>query len=88
MDSLRAYWDPERDDNLAARAAFLDRRAAVRPGDPQALCEGMIAVLRDSALARRYGAAARARLAANYDSARLIPRHAALAAMVANVPRT
>jgi tetratricopeptide (TPR) repeat protein len=39
VDALRAYWNPRRDDNLAARAAFLDRRAAIRPNDPEALVD-------------------------------------------------
>jgi O-antigen ligase/tetratricopeptide (TPR) repeat protein len=43
VDALRAYWSPVRDDALAARAAFLDRRAAVRPDDPQALYDAAAA---------------------------------------------
>ena len=43
VDALRAYWSPRRDDNLAARAAFLDRRAVVRPDDPQALFDAAAA---------------------------------------------
>jgi glycosyltransferase involved in cell wall biosynthesis len=55
----------------------------VPPGDTVALCEGMIALLRDPALGRKYAGAARERVLANYDSAHLLPRHAALAALAA-----
>ncbi len=43
VDALRAYWDPRRDDGPQARAAFLDRRAAVRPSDPQVLIDAAAA---------------------------------------------
>lgn len=43
VDALRAFWNPRRDDNLAARAEFLDRRAAIRSDDPQALTDAAAA---------------------------------------------
>jgi O-antigen ligase/tetratricopeptide (TPR) repeat protein len=69
VDALRAYWDPERDDNLAARAAFLDRRAAVRPGDPQALTDAAAAHIDLAVLATWTPGAGLAGGAAGYSAA-------------------
>lgn len=53
------------------------------PGDTVALSEGMAKMLSTPEIGRELAARARARVAAEFDSARLLPRHAALAAMVA-----
>lgn len=53
------------------------------PGDTVALSEGMAKMLSSPELGRELAARARTRVAAEFDSARLLPRHAALAAMVA-----
>ena len=55
----------------------------IPPGDTVALCEGMARLLLSPAIGRDLAARARARVAAEFDSAHLLPRHAALAAEVA-----
>ncbi len=55
----------------------------VPAGDSNALATAMARVLADDNLARSLATNARARVAANYDAARLLPLHAALAARVA-----
>jgi glycosyltransferase involved in cell wall biosynthesis len=63
--------------------ARADREALlVPPGNPAALAGAMLTLLRDAPRARRLADAAAARVAAEFDSARLLPRHAALAAAV------
>lgn len=54
----------------------------VPPGDAPALADAMLALLRDPARAQQLAASARDRVAAEFDCARLLPRHAALAAAV------
>jgi glycosyltransferase involved in cell wall biosynthesis len=55
----------------------------IPPGDTVALCEGMARLLLSPAIGRDLAARARARVVAEFDSPRLLPRHAALAAEVA-----
>ncbi len=55
----------------------------VPPGDSSALAGTLAKVLSDPTLAGELARRARARVAAEYDSAQLLPRHAALAAAVA-----
>jgi glycosyltransferase involved in cell wall biosynthesis len=55
----------------------------VPPGDTVTLSEGMAKMLSSPELGRTLAVRARARVAAEFDSARLLPRHAALAAVVA-----
>lgn len=55
----------------------------VPPGDPAALAAGMAAMLADPAAAQAMAARAAQRVHEHYDSAALLPRHAALAAAVA-----
>ena len=55
----------------------------IPPGDTVALCEGMARLLLSPAIGRDLAARARARVVAEFDSTRLLPRHAALAAEVA-----
>jgi glycosyltransferase involved in cell wall biosynthesis len=55
----------------------------VPPGDSSALAGTLAKVLGDPMLAGELARRARARVAAEYDSAQLLPRHAALAAAVA-----
>lgn len=59
--------------------------ALVPPGNPAALASAMETLLSDPALARRYAEAAALRVAAEFDAARLLPRHAALAGAVAAI---
>jgi glycosyltransferase involved in cell wall biosynthesis len=54
----------------------------VPPGNPDALAAVMAAALSDAAAARRRADAAAARVASEYDAARLLPRHAALAGRI------
>ncbi len=64
--------------------ARADREAIlVPPGDPAALARAMASALSDPSRAAALGAAAAQRVASEFDSARLLPRHAALAASVA-----
>jgi glycosyltransferase involved in cell wall biosynthesis len=56
----------------------------VPPGDTVALAEGMARLLRTPAVGRELAARARARVLTEFDAAVLLPRHAALAAMVAH----
>ncbi|AOS44964.1 Putative teichuronic acid biosynthesis glycosyltransferase TuaC [Lacunisphaera limnophila] len=57
-----------------------DREALlVPPGDSAALAAGLQQLLASPATGRDYGAAARTRVAAEYDSAVLLPRHLTLA---------
>jgi len=68
--------------------ARADREALlVPPGDPAALARAMLALLRDDARAQQLAEAAAVRVAREYDSARLLPHHTALAAAVAASPR-
>jgi len=61
----------------------------VPPGDTVALGEGMARLLLSPAIGRDLAARARARVAAEFDSALLLPRHATLAAGVAaNIVRS
>lgn len=55
----------------------------IPPGDTVAMCDAMIRLLRQPEPARVMAARARARVVAEFDSAVLLPRHAALAAEVA-----
>lgn len=55
----------------------------VPPGDTVALSDGLARQLSDPAAGQRMAAQARERVVANYTSAILLPRHAALAAAVA-----
>jgi glycosyltransferase involved in cell wall biosynthesis len=55
----------------------------VPPGDPSALADGMVRLLRDEPTARRLAEQAAARVAAEFTTGRLHPRHAALVAAVA-----
>jgi glycosyltransferase involved in cell wall biosynthesis len=55
----------------------------VPPGDSSALAGTLTKLLGDPTLAGQLAQRARARVAAEYDSAQLLPRHAALAAAVA-----
>lgn len=55
----------------------------IPPGDTVALCDGMARLLLSPAIVRDLAARARARVTAEFDSAHLLPRHAALAARVA-----
>jgi glycosyltransferase involved in cell wall biosynthesis len=56
----------------------------IPPGDTVALCEGMARLLLTPAIGRELAARARARVVAEFDASVLLPRHAALAAGVAN----
>jgi len=55
----------------------------VPPGDTVALCEAMAKLLLSPAIGRTLSTRARARVIAEFDASRLLPRHAALAAEVA-----
>jgi glycosyltransferase involved in cell wall biosynthesis len=55
----------------------------VPPGDSSALADGMARMLADENFAESLASSGRARVAANYDAARRLPHHAALAARVA-----
>jgi glycosyltransferase involved in cell wall biosynthesis len=64
--------------------ARADREALlVPPGDPAALASAMESLLAAPERARALASAAQARVTAEFDSARLLPQHAALAARVA-----
>lgn len=56
----------------------------VPPGDSSALADAMGRVLADENLAAALARRGRARVAAHYDAAQLLPRHAALAGATAN----
>ena len=55
----------------------------IPPGHTQAIAEGLAHLLADPALTAPMADSARARVVAEYDATRLLPRHAALAAAVA-----
>jgi glycosyltransferase involved in cell wall biosynthesis len=57
----------------------------IPPGNTQAMAEGLQAALRQPELAAQMALRARIRVAAQYDAAILLPRHAALAATVAGI---
>lgn len=64
--------------------ARTDREAVLVPsGDPAALARAMAAALSDPSRAAALGTAAAQRVAAEFDSAHLLPRHAALATRIA-----
>jgi glycosyltransferase involved in cell wall biosynthesis len=56
----------------------------VPPGNTHALCEGLASLLRQPELAATYSANARVRVAAEFDSARVMSRHLALACELAD----
>ena len=55
----------------------------VPAGDSSALCDGMMRLLKDRLLARNLASQARVRVTAEYDLSSLLPRHASLAASIA-----
>jgi len=58
----------------------------VAPGDSSALADAMARMLSDATLAQTLATQGRSRVAANYSAALLLPRHAALAGSVVNLP--